>query len=271
MYTSKDVFRRGLLIPVLIFGVPIGLLVFGSNVGLSPNLGGAAMVVWLVGVVAWLIFGGRNPKAWPLPKKVLNALGAAGFKGSSDPSGQFGRVYNDDDGFAIDFSDRLAVTAWLNEKTRELRFHYRARPPKEHVRDRVHAPAEAGATGSNRSFQSWLRGEQAFDLTVWRSGSGDPLVVAGKPSEYRVEAKTPAEKRLAAWIASTLGEQIVAMAPNLLEVEKPAGDEDPKATLELTIPDGTYPEVCQVITAAKEMFWKVVAVVDADKPDDWPN
>lgn len=245
MYTRKDVAIRGVLIPVLVIGVPIGIFVLAHALDVNPNITGLTFVAILVGLVVWRIYVARHPEGWPLPKKVLSALDAVGFKGYRDPSMEMGRIYNGDDGFSIGYSDRMHVDASMNEKTRELCFTYRRRDA------------------------SWLRHEEAFDVTLWQNDGDEPLVVNGTPSDFHFRAKTPSEKRFAAWVGRTLGEQILKLPLSRIEVEKKAGNDDPRVYLDLTVPEGTFSQVREVVAAAKELFWKLVGAIQAERTDNW--
>ena len=245
MYTRKDNAIRGLLIPVLVIGVPGGILALTLKFGVNPNITGLTFVAILVALVVWRIWVARHPDGWPLPKKVLKALDAVGFKGYSDPSMEMGRVYNDQDGFSIGYSDRMRVDASMNEKTRELCFAYRQRDA------------------------SWLRGEDVFDVTLWRKHGDEPLVVNSTPSDFHFLAKSPSEKRFAAWVGRTLGEQILKLPLSRISVEKKTGDGDPRVYLYLTVPEGTATQVREVVADVKELFWRLMGAIEAERMDNW--
>ena len=235
MYTKRDDAIRG-LIPVAVIGVTIGLFALGMALGVNPDVQGLTMVALLVGLVVWRIYVARHPEGWPLPKKVFHALRAVGFRGAKDQGGQGDDFFALDDGFSVTFTENASIDASMNEKTRELSFTYRRR----------------GA--------SWLRREEAFDLVIERNETDGDL---------RSEAKTPAEKRFAAWIRGALGDQVRSLPVTSIDASKKAGNEDPRLFLRLTVPAGTFAEVSQVVAAAKELFWKLVGAVDAERTETW--
>lgn len=119
MYTRKDEAIRGVLIPVVVIGVPIGVFVLGQALGVNPNVTGLTFVAMLVGLVVWRIWVARHPERWPLPKKLFRALRAVGVRGARDQGGQGDDVSGLDDGFIVTCSDQPSVRAIVNEKTRE--------------------------------------------------------------------------------------------------------------------------------------------------------
>jgi len=244
MYRRKDEIK-GVVIPVLVIGVPVGVIALGMVLGVSPNVQGGALLALLVGFVGWRIYVARHPDGWPLAKKVLRSFSAQGFKGFVGTSREADSMFFEKDGFALPYSNDLRVWARMNEETREVSLEY------------------------TRTGGSWLRREEAFDLTLWRRQEGEPLVVNGKPTDFRFQAKTSAEKRFAAWIGRALGEQILSLPLSTIEVEKSAGDNDPEIWLHLTIPDGTFAQVGQVVAGTKDVFWKVMGAVDAERTDNW--
>ena len=244
MYTRKNAALRA-TIPFLVVAGMFGFVVVAAP--RYPNLAGAAMVAFLVGLVAWWIYAARHPDRWPLPKKALCALRAAGFEGykshvAGDPGLGPDNVDFGDDGFSIIYRNDLRVDASMNEKTRTLGFSY------------------SGKEGSwpchEDKFSVRIHPRERFDDDASR------FVVAGEPSRLHVSTRRPAAERFVAWIGDALGEQLLALPVSSVSLHTNEGR--PLLSLDMTLEEGTFAQLCQVIAAAKELFWKLKDAAEAE-------